>query len=58
MYKIAFQCPALIGVLERIVISFNLKNARIKYQRAMNAIFYFMIDQFMEVYIDDIVIKV
>ena len=36
---------------------FGLKNAGATYQRAMNAIFQDMIGQYMEIYIDDIVVK-
>ena len=36
---------------------FGLKNARVTYQRAMNLIFYEMIGHFIEVYINDVVIK-
>ena len=36
---------------------FGLKNEGATYQRAMNLIFHDMIGQFMEVYIDDVVIK-
>lgn len=36
---------------------FGLKNARAIYQRAMNSIFHDYIETFMQVYIDDIVIK-
>ena len=36
---------------------FDLKNAGITYQRAMNAIFHDMLGHHMEVYIDDIVVK-
>ncbi|XP_059658752.1 uncharacterized protein LOC132305086 [Cornus florida] len=36
---------------------FGLKNAGATYQRAMNAIFHDMIGHFLEVYIDDVVIK-
>lgn len=36
---------------------FSLKNAGAPYQRAMNYLFHDMIRKFMEVYIDDIVVK-
>ena len=36
---------------------FGLKNAGATYQRAMNSIFYDMIEKWMEVYIDDVVVK-
>ena len=36
---------------------FDLKNAGVTYQRAMNAIFHDMLGPHMKVYIDDIVVK-
>ena len=36
---------------------FRLKNAGVTYQRAINAIFHEFISKFMEVYIDDVVVK-
>lgn len=35
---------------------FNLKNTRATYKQAMNSIFHDMINQFIEVYIDDVII--
>ncbi|OMO99378.1 reverse transcriptase [Corchorus capsularis] len=55
--KTAFRCPGAIGTFEWVVMPFDLKNARATYQRAMNAIFHDMIGKFMEVYIDDVVVK-
>jgi len=36
---------------------FGLKNAGATYQRAMNSMFHDFIEKFMQVYIDDIVVK-
>ena len=36
---------------------FGLKNARATYQREMNSIFHDFINTFMQVYIDDIIVK-
>ena len=36
---------------------FGLKNTGVIYQRAMNAIFHEFIGNFMEIYIDDVVVK-
>jgi hypothetical protein len=36
---------------------FGLKNAGATYQRAMNSIFHDFIEVFMQIYIDDIVVK-
>ena len=57
VHKTAFRCPGSIGTFEWIVMSFGLKNAGATYQRAMNLIFHDMLHKFMEVYIDDVVIK-
>ncbi len=40
-----------------LVISFGLKNVKATYQWAMNTIFYDMIGRYMEVYIDNVVVK-
>jgi hypothetical protein len=55
--KTAFRCPRHIGLFEWIVMTFGLKNAGATYQRAMNYIFHELIDQVIEIYIDDVVIK-
>ncbi|GKV34003.1 hypothetical protein SLEP1_g42432 [Rubroshorea leprosula] len=55
--KTAFRCPGAIGTYEWVVMPFGLKNAGATYQRAMNAIFHDMIGRFMEIYIDDVVVK-
>ncbi|XP_073137625.1 uncharacterized protein [Henckelia pumila] len=55
--KTAFRCPSAIGTFKWLVMSFGLKNASATYQRAMNAIFQDMINHFIEVYIDDIIVK-
>ena len=57
VHKTAFKCPGSIGTFEWVVMSFGSKNARATYQRAMNSIFHDIIGKYMEVYIDDIVIK-
>uniref|UniRef100_A0A2N9EJ07 Reverse transcriptase domain-containing protein n=1 Tax=Fagus sylvatica TaxID=28930 RepID=A0A2N9EJ07_FAGSY len=57
VHKIAFRCPGSIGTFEWIVMPFGLKNAGATYQRAMNLIFHDMLHKFMEVYIDDVVVK-
>jgi hypothetical protein len=55
--KTAFICPGFIGLFEWVVMTFGLKNAGATYQRAMNLIFYELLGNTMEVYIDDIVVK-
>ena len=55
--KTTFRCPVAIGTYEWVVMPFGLKNARATYQRAMHAILHEYVGKFMEVYIDDVVIK-
>jgi hypothetical protein len=55
--KPAFQCPEFMGLFEWVVMMFGLKNAGATYQRAMNLIFHDLLGLIMEVYIDDVVIK-
>jgi hypothetical protein len=57
MSKTAFICPGFVGLFEWVVMTFGLKNVGATYQRAMNLIFHDLIGVIMEVYIDDIVIK-
>jgi hypothetical protein len=57
MSKMAFHCPGFIGLFERVVMTFGLKNAYVTYQRAMNLIFHDLIGIILEVYIDDVVVK-
>jgi hypothetical protein len=55
--KIAFICPDFICLFEWFVMTFDLKNAGATYQRAMNLIFHELLRNTVEVYIDDIVVK-
>ncbi|WJX26318.1 hypothetical protein P8452_15256 [Trifolium repens] len=55
--KTAFRCPGALGTYEWVVMPFGLKNAGATYQRAMNSIFHDFIEIFMQIYIDDIVVK-
>jgi hypothetical protein len=55
--KTAFHCPRFIGLFEWVVMTIGLKNAGAMYQRAMNLIFHDLLGVLMEVYIDDIVVK-
>ena len=57
MSKTAFRCPGANGTYEWLVIPFGLKSVGATYQRAMNLIFHDFIGKFMEIYIDDVVIK-
>src|ERR1044072_615659 len=51
------RCPGALGSYELVVMPFGLKNAGATYQRVMNTIFHDFIETFMQVYIDDVVIK-
>jgi len=55
--KIAFRCPGALGFYEWVVMPFGLKNDGSCYQRAMNSMFHDFIGNFMQVYIDGIVVK-
>src|ERR1044072_4154997 len=55
--KTAFRCPGALGTDEWVVMPFGLKNAGATYQRVMNTIFHDFIETFMQVYIDDVVVK-
>lgn len=57
VHKTTFRCPGSIGNFEWIVMSFGLKNTVVMYQRTMNGIFHDMIGQFMQIYINDVVVK-
>jgi hypothetical protein len=57
MYKMAFRCPGFVGLFEWVVMTSGLKNAGATYQRAINLIFYELLGIIIEVYIDDIVVK-
>ena len=53
--KTTFRCP--VGLFVWVVMTFGLKNAGATYQRAMNLIFHDLLGVILEVYIDDIIIK-
>jgi hypothetical protein len=55
--KTAFCCPGFVGLFEWVVMTFGLKNAGVTYERTMNLIFHNLLRVLMEVYIDDVVIK-
>jgi hypothetical protein len=55
--KTAFTCTGFVGLFERVVMTFGLKNAGATYQRAMNLIFHDLLSIIVEVYINDIVVK-
>jgi hypothetical protein len=55
--KTAFHCLGFVGLFEWVVMTFGLKNAGATYQRAMNLIFHDLLRVLMEVYNDDMVVK-
>lgn len=55
--KMVFWCPGALGTYEWVMVSFGLKNIGATYQRAMNSMFHDFIENFIQVYIDDIFIK-
>ena len=57
IHKTTFRCPGYIRLFEWVVMAFGMKNAGATYQRAMNIIFNDRIGKFMEIYIDDVVVK-
>jgi hypothetical protein len=55
--KTVFRCLGFVSLFEWLVMTFGLKNAGAMYQRAMNLIFHDLLGVLMEVYIDDVVVK-
>ena len=55
--KTTFRCPGFVGLFEWVVMTFGLKNAGATYQRDMNLILHDLLGVILEVYIDDIMIK-
>lgn len=57
MPKTTFRCPIVLGTYEWVVMPFGLKNTGATYQRATNSIFHDFIKTFMQIYIDDLLVK-
>jgi hypothetical protein len=55
--KTAFRCTGFVGLFKWVVMTFGLKNAAATFQRAMNLIFHDLLRGLIEVYIDDVVVK-
>jgi hypothetical protein len=55
--KTAFRYLGFVGLFERVVMTFGLKNVGVTYQRSMNLIFHDLLRVLMKVYIDDVVVK-
>jgi hypothetical protein len=57
MSKTDFRCPGFIGLFDWVVMTFDLKNANATYQRAMDLIFHDLLGIILEIYIEDVVVK-
>jgi hypothetical protein len=57
MSKTVFRCSDFIGLFEWVVMTFDLKNDSATYQRVMNLIFHDLLVMILEIYIDDVVVK-
>lgn len=57
MAKMVFRYPMDLGTYEWVMMPFGLKNVGATYQRVMNSMFHNFIETFMQLYIDDIIIK-
>jgi hypothetical protein len=57
MFKTTFHCHGFIGLFEWFVMTFDLKNAGTTHQRYMNLIFHDLLGIILEVYIDDVIVK-
>lgn len=57
VHKTAFRCLRALETFEWVIMPFELKNAGATYQRAVNFVFHDLIGKFLEVYIDDVGIK-
>ena len=55
--KTAFKCPGSLGTFEWLAMPFGLKNTSATYLMTMNVIFHDMLGYYMEIYINDIVVK-
>jgi hypothetical protein len=50
-------CPGFVGLFKWVVMTFGLRNTGATYQGALNLIFHDLIGVLLEVYIDDLVVK-
>lgn len=57
MSKTALRCSRALGTYEWVVMPFGMKSTGATYERVMNDMFHYFIETFMQVYIDDIVVK-
>jgi hypothetical protein len=57
MPKMSFHCPSFINLFEWVVMTFSLKNVGTTFQRAMNLIFHDFPGIILEIYTDDVIVK-
>jgi hypothetical protein len=57
MSKKTFCCPGFIGLFEWVAMTFGLKNANATYQKPIYLIFHDLLGIILELYIDDVVVK-
>jgi hypothetical protein len=57
MSKTVFHHPGFICLFEWVIMTFGLKNDGATYQKAMNLIFHYLLGIILEVYIDDVIVK-
>jgi hypothetical protein len=57
MSKMAFRYPGFISLFEWVVMTFGLKNAGSIYQRTMNLIIHDLLGIMLEIYINDVIVK-
>jgi hypothetical protein len=57
MSKMVFRCPGFIGLFEWVVMTCGLKNAGATYQRVMNIILDDLLGIIIEIYINDVIVK-
>jgi hypothetical protein len=55
--KTAFRCLGFIELFKWVIMTFGLKNAGVTYQIVMNLIFHDLLGILLDVYIDDLVVK-
>jgi hypothetical protein len=55
--KTAFHCLGFNDLFKWVVMTSSLKNSGATYQRAMNLIFHDLLRVLLEVYINDVVVK-
>jgi hypothetical protein len=57
IHKTAFRVPGVVGLFKHVVMTVGLKNVGATYQHAMNYIYHDLIGKFVEIYINDVVVR-